>query len=82
MLDGWGLCQFLVISAAHPRLSSPLVMTFSDDLRWRAVILFNFLPIPIETVSALLDVSPDSIRKWSRKPVFIALPMIVSGSCS
>jgi transposase-like protein len=39
-------------------------MTFSKDLRWRALILFEFQGIDIKDVSYLLGVSVPSIRNW------------------
>lgn len=40
-------------------------MTHSEDLRWRAIILFNFVLMDLEEVAALLDISAGSIRKWT-----------------
>jgi transposase len=39
-------------------------MTFSKDLRWRALILFEFQGMDIRDVSYLLGVSVPSIRNW------------------
>jgi hypothetical protein len=47
--------------------SSTTTMTGSNDLRWRAVILYEFEDFPIENVASLLDVSVSSIFRWTRK---------------
>ena len=39
-------------------------MTFSKDLRWRALVLFEFQGMDIKDVSYLLGVSVPSIRNW------------------
>ena len=45
-------------------------MTYSEDLRWRAVILFNFSLMDLEEVAALLDISIGSLRKWTGSDFF------------
>jgi transposase len=39
-------------------------VTFSKDLRWRALVLFEFQGMDIKDVSYLLGVSVPSIRNW------------------
>lgn len=42
-------------------------MTFSEDLRWRAVVLYHFELLPIKIVSSLLDAAVVSIRRWTSR---------------
>lgn len=57
---------FLFTFLSSSLLSTPN-MTKSADIRWRAVILFNYGGVPIDTVAWFLGVSCDSIKRWTSK---------------
>ena len=42
-------------------------MAYSEDLRWRAVILYSFTGVSLEDVEALLGATGHSIRKWASR---------------
>lgn len=44
-------------------------MAFSEDLRWRAVILFSFMAVDMNEVAILLGVSPGSVKRWTGNEV-------------
>lgn len=41
-------------------------MTYSSDLRWRAVVLYFFQGMPISDVSVLLGISKTAIKDWTK----------------
>ncbi|KAG0247535.1 hypothetical protein BG011_001341 [Mortierella polycephala] len=44
-------------------------MAYSEDLRWRAVILYSFMGVKLGEVEALLGATRHSIRKWAGQVV-------------
>ena len=41
-------------------------MTGSRDLRWRAIILYEFENFSVEDLASILGVSESSIFRWTR----------------
>ncbi|KAF9149345.1 hypothetical protein DFQ26_002016, partial [Actinomortierella ambigua] len=48
-------------------------MTFSEDLRLRAVILYSFHGLPLAETAALLSVSESSVVQWTGKDLQVLL---------
>ncbi|KAF9984531.1 hypothetical protein BGZ65_000214 [Modicella reniformis] len=44
--------------------TQPTNMTYPEDLRWRAIVLYSMMAMDLSDVSFMLDVSPSVILKW------------------
>jgi transposase len=42
-------------------------MTWSSDLRWRAIALYVFMRMPSPEVGMLLGVGASTVREWAGK---------------
>jgi len=56
-------------------------MTWSDDLRWRAIALYYFLGMTSSLVGALLGVGASTVRIWSGKVNIGFRPLVCALSC-